>query len=102
MSEPREPGPLEPGYSPDSAPASTNYFSVVGPMTRFVEWDYRAQPDFDEINNACHGVFDGSHHPHMILVPDTGSDQFVLAVSSAPIGEADVQRRYDQWNELRS
>lgn len=69
----------------------------VGPLRSIIEWDYREQPDFERIQRAMHEVFNGSNHPCLRLVDDTGSDQYALVVSSTPITEREAQDIYDAW-----
>lgn len=61
-----------------------------------VEWDCREQPDFEAIARATSRVFDGTHRPGLTLVPDTGSDQYALVVSSVPMTSDEAQAAYDR------
>jgi hypothetical protein len=67
-----------------------------------VEWDWREQPDFDLIAKAMEDVYyeptyrGPARPPTLVLVPDTGSDQYVLVVSTEPITAKEAQTIFDE------
>lgn len=56
-----------------------------------VSWDWREQPPWDEISDAQQRGF-----LHVRLVPDTGSDAYVLVLSDAPVSEAEAQAVFNE------
>ncbi len=58
----------------------------------FIVWDWKGRPDIEEINAAVHDVYDGEHCPSIILVPDSGGDEFVATISSQTITPEIAQR----------
>jgi hypothetical protein len=61
---------------------------------RLVTWDWREQPDWDDVRRAIGDVLE-TGAPGLALVPDTGSDQYVLAVAGRQLTGAEAQLVYD-------
>lgn len=61
---------------------------------RVLTWDWKEQPDLDDLARIVHDV--SQCHVHLYQV-DTGSDQYALVVARNPIGSQaahDAYRRY--------
>lgn len=66
---------------------------------RIISWDWRGQPDIEELNEAVSAVFDGIHCPQVTSV-DTGGDEYAVLVSPAPMTSAEAQAAYEEhWEE---
>lgn len=61
-----------------------------------IEWDYREQPDWEAIQTAVTRECVPVAVPGLTLVPDTGSDQYALLVTSSRLAEGEAQRLYDE------
>lgn len=62
-----------------------------------ITWDYKEQPDFDEINLALEQTFE----PRCFEV-DTRSDQFAIVVANRDELEERVQAWYEKEIERRA
>lgn len=72
-------------------------------MCRIVTWDWKEQPDMTAIDAAMQQVYNGTNRPLIQEVPNTGSDQYAIIVSSAPTDpQAAWSRRFyggDDWDD---
>ena len=65
---------------------------------RLHRWDWKGQPDFDSINASLRAIYDGTHCPKIVPVPDSHCDEYVVMVISTPISIDDVQELWDNWD----
>lgn len=72
-------------------------------MCLIVTWDWKEQPDIEAIDKAMAAVFNGSNRPLIQEVPNTGSDQYAIIVSSGPTDpQAAWRRRFyggEDWDD---
>ena len=66
-----------------------------------VDWDWKVQPNWAEIMQAVHFV----EGKPFFTEAETGSDDYAVVISSAPISETEADRIYDQafggeWDEF--
>ena len=59
--------------------------------TRVIIWDWREQPDMDEIANAVQELSNGRVQIYDV---DTRSDQFAIVISDTPLHSDDVAAAY--------
>lgn len=59
--------------------------------TRILAWDWKEQPDFDELRKILTELSHGQIH---VAEPDTRSDQFALVFSTEEITQADADEAY--------
>lgn len=69
-------------------------------MFTVISWDWRGQPDLEEINRAVQAVFDprSGTAPSLGLAP-AGGDSYELVVSSRPLDEAERAAAVALWYE---
>jgi len=59
-----------------------------------ISWDYRESPDPRELKALIEALTDGAL---TLAVPNTGSDEYALVLSQAPIDEAEATKVFDWW-----
>ena len=64
------------------------------PTPAVLTWDWREQPDPDELARAVRDVSGGTVHIRQV---DTGSDQYAIVVAAADLDDEAVQDVYDRW-----
>ncbi len=57
-----------------------------------IEWDWKAQPPWDEVQEALRGTF--SDGPHFYEV-DTESDSYAVVVANRTATKEEAQKWYD-------
>ncbi len=60
---------------------------------RVLSWDWRAQPDLDQLAAAIHELSGGRLHLRQV---NTGSDEYAIALADDPITDADANRIYEE------
>lgn len=61
---------------------------------RILSWDWKEQPDLDQLREALREVSGGTVHLHEV---DTGSDQFAVVLTDREWSDDEVQLGYDRW-----
>jgi hypothetical protein len=61
-------------------------------------WDWREQPDVECINASIQELFDGTHCPYVVAVPDTHRDEYVVFIAPTYLGPNEAQALWDDWN----
>lgn len=64
----------------------------MNPKYSVIMWDYKDQPDWDQINFALIEVANGGIH-----TVDTQTDQYAIVISDMQDTTKEVQEKYEQW-----
>lgn len=67
--------------------------------TGIVTWDWKAQPDWREMQAALRRAFNGLGCPSISVVPDTEGDEYAVVVSPTPLVPAEAQAAWERWEE---
>lgn len=59
---------------------------------KVITWDWKEQPDWDEVNFALCEQIDAFVHP-----VDSQSDQYVIVIGPREMTAQDAQERYEEW-----
>lgn len=69
-------------------------------MIRILDWDWKEQPDFDEIGRILAELTD---HKIWLRTPETGSDQLALVLANEPLDDAVAYEAYQahqrRWDD---
>lgn len=61
-------------------------------------WDWKEQPDFEAISQSMRTLFDGTHCPKIVPVPNSQRDEYVVFVTSEPLSSSEAQALWDSWD----
>lgn len=65
--------------------------------TRLLSWDWREQPDINDLKKIITELSGGSLHVEEI---DTDSDEYAIAFSTEPLSKESAKEAYlSRWNE---
>lgn len=62
---------------------------------QFVSWDWKSQPDVDELGKALQNVYDGQHVPCLTGIPDSQSDSYVVLLSGRAVTGEEAQKIFN-------
>ncbi len=63
---------------------------------RILSWDWREQPDLDELAKALREVSGGSVHLHQV---ETGSDQYAIILSDRALRPNEVDTYWERVDD---
>jgi hypothetical protein len=62
-------------------------------IARVLSWDWREQPDLDQLGRIIADLSGGRLHLRRV---DTGSDEYAVVVADSPLSEWDAARVYER------
>jgi hypothetical protein len=65
------------------------------PRAAILSWDYRQQPDLNQLAGFVHDLSGGTLH---IEQANTGSDEYAIVVTTTALPAPVVDRLYQRWS----